>query len=78
MRAEEGAPLLQDGKQVGVVTIGMYSSLNKHNVGIARMPVQCAEDGTKLTVKNSTGEIAATAQSLPFYDIKKERRTAKG
>ena len=37
--ADEGAPLMKDGKQVGVVTVGMYSSVNKHNVGIARMPV---------------------------------------
>lgn len=76
--AEEGAPLLQDGKQVGVATIGMYSSLNKHNVAIARMPVDCAKSGTKLTVKNSTGEIACTAEPLPFDDPSKSKRTAKG
>ena len=76
--AEEGAPLLRDGRQVGVVTIGMYSSLNEHNVGIARMPVDCAQPGTKLTVKNLTGEIQAIAHPLPFYDPEKKRRTAKG
>lgn len=76
--AAEGAPLLQDGKPVGVVTIGMYSPLNEHNVGIARMPVECAVDGTKLTVQNPDGEIAAIAHSMPFYDVDKKRRTAKG
>lgn len=76
--AEEGAPLLKDGKQVGVVTIGMYSSLNKHNVGIARMPVDCAVDGVAMRVKNASGEIACVAASLPFYDPDKKRRTAKG
>ena len=76
--AEEGAPLMKDGKQVGVVTMGMYSSLNKHNVGIARMPVDCAVDGVKMTVKNSDAEIACTAHSMPFYDVDKKRRTAKG
>jgi aminomethyltransferase len=76
--AEEGAPLLKDGEQVGVVTIGMYSSLNGHNVGIARMPVDCAVDGTALTVKNSTGEIACLASEMPFYDKDKKRRVAKG
>jgi len=76
--AVEGAPLLQDGKQVGVVTMGMYSPLNEHNVGIARMPVACAVDGTKLTVQNPDGEIAAIAHSMPFYDADKKRRTAKG
>lgn len=76
--AEEGAPLMQDGKQVGIVTIGMVSSLNKHNVGIARMPVNCAVDGTKLSVKNAGGEIACIAHSMPFYDPEKKRRTVKG
>lgn len=76
--AEEGAPLMKNGKQVGVVTMGMYSTLNKHNVGIARMPVDCAVDGTPMTVKNSGGEIKCVAHSMPFYDPDKKRRTAKG
>lgn len=76
--AEEGAALMHDGKQVGVATIGMYSSLNNHNVGIARMPVECAKQGTKLQVKNSTGLIDCIAHPMPFYDIDKKRRTAKG
>ena len=77
--ADEGADLLQDGKKVGVVTFGMYSELNKHNVGIARMPVSAATPGTKLTVRNADGtEIAATAQEMPFYDKDKSIRTAKG
>lgn len=76
--ADEGAPLLQDGKQVGVVTCGMYSPLNKHSVGIARMPVSCAVDGTALVVRNATGDIPCVAHSLPFYDVEKKRRTVKG
>ncbi|MEM9668777.1 MAG: aminomethyltransferase family protein [Pseudomonadota bacterium] len=76
--AEEGAPLLKDGQQVGVVTIGMYSSLNKHNIGIARMPVDCAIAGTKLVVKNEASEVPCEAHPMPFYDPDKKRRTAKG
>lgn len=76
--ADEGAPLMQNGKRVGTVTVGMYSSLNKHNVGIARMPVDCAVDGTPLVVANESGDVACVAHSMPFYDTKKERRTAKG
>lgn len=76
--AEEGAPLMQDGKQVGVATIGMYSPLNKHNVAIARMPVDCATPGVKLQVQNSTGTIDCEAAPMPFYDVDKARRTAKG
>lgn len=77
--ADEGAVLLQDGKPVGHVTFGMYSDVNKHNVGIARMPVAAATPGTKLTVRNGDGtEIAATASEMPFYDQDKSVRTAKG
>ncbi|WP_166418308.1 aminomethyltransferase family protein [Cochlodiniinecator piscidefendens] len=77
--ADEGADLLQNGEKVGVVTFGMHSNLNNHNVGIARMPVDCATPGTQLTVRNSDGtEIAATAEEMPFYDKDKSIRTAKG
>jgi aminomethyltransferase len=76
--AEEGAPLLQNGKQVGIATIGMYSSINKHNVAIARMPVDCAKPGTELQVQNSTGLINCKAAPMPFYDVNKERRMVKG
>lgn len=76
--ADEGAPLMKDGKQVGVVTVGMYSPLNKHNVGIARMPVDCAVDGVAMHVKNVSGEIACKAHSMPFYDPQKKIRSAKG
>lgn len=76
--ADEGAPLMKDGKQVGVVTVGMYSPLNKHNVGIARMPVDCAVDGVAMYVKNVSGDIACKAHSMPFYDPQKKIRSAKG
>ncbi|MDW4551404.1 aminomethyltransferase family protein [Defluviimonas sp. D31] len=75
---ENGAALTKDGKQVGVVTQGMYSSLNKHNIAIARMPVECAVDGVRMTVKCEAGEIPCVAHSMPFYDPEKKRRTAKG
>lgn len=76
--AEEGAPLLRDGQQVGVATIGMYSTLNEHNVAIARMPVDCAVEGTRLQVQNASGLIECEAAPMPFYDVEKKRRTAKG
>jgi len=77
--ADMGAPLLKDGEVVGVVTFGMNSDLNGHNVGIARMPVDCAVPGTKLTVRNEDGtEIACVAEEMPFYDKDKSIRAAKG
>lgn len=77
--ADMGATLLKDGTPVGVVTFGMNSNLNAHNVGIARMPVDCAVPGTPLVVRNQDGsEIACTAQEMPFYDKEKAIRAAKG
>ena len=73
-----GAPVFRDGKQVGLVTQAMYSPLNKHNIAIARLPVDCANNGTKLVVNCAThGEIAAVTHSMPFYDVEKKRRTVK-
>lgn len=77
--ADEGADLMRNGEKVGVVTFGMYSDVNSHNVGIARMPVDCATAGTKLMVRNGDGtEISCLASEMPFYDEDKSIRTAKG
>lgn len=77
--ADEGADLLSNGEKVGVVTFGMYSDLNKYNVGIARMPPALATPGNKLTVRNGDGtEIACTTEEMPFYDKDKKIRSAKG
>jgi aminomethyltransferase len=74
-----GAPVMQGGKQVGVVTQAMHSSLNNHTVAIARLPVDCANNGTELVVNCAThGAIKAVTHSLPFYDIDKKRRTVQG
>ncbi|WP_138464294.1 aminomethyltransferase family protein [Poseidonocella sp. HB161398] len=76
--APEGAAVLKDGAKVGVVTVGMYSGLNGHNVAIARMPVDCAVEGTPMAVDLGGSEAAAIACPMPFYDPDKTRRTVKG
>jgi len=74
-----GAPVFRDGAQVGLVTQAMYSPLNQHTIAIARLPVDCANTGMELTVHCAThGKIAATTHPMPFYDVEKKRRTAKG
>jgi len=74
-----GAAVLRDGVQVGVVTQAMHSDLNQHTVAIARLPADCATTGTLLVVACDThGEIAATTHPMPFYDTEKKRRTAQG
>lgn len=74
-----GAPVFKEGKKVGVVTQAMYSPLNDWTIAIARLPIDCANIGTKLVVNCEThGEIAATTHAMPFFDVEKKRRTAKG
>ena len=73
-----GAPVLRDGVQVGVVTQAMYSALNQYTIAIARLPVDCANTGTPLVVNCAAhGAIPATTHPMPFYDVEKKRRTAK-
>ncbi len=76
---EMHARVLQDGKDIGVITYGLSSELNGYSVAIARIAPSAAKPGTKLTVKQPNGtELAATAEEMPFYDVDKSIRTAKG
>ncbi len=76
---EMHARVLHDGKDVGVITYGLSSELNKYSVAIARLDPSVAKPGTKLVVKQPDGtELAATAEEMPFYDKDKSIRTAKG
>jgi aminomethyltransferase len=40
--------------------------------------VDCAVDGTALTIRAGDKELPCVAHSMPFYDVDKKRRTAKG
>jgi aminomethyltransferase len=76
---EMHARVMQDGKDVGVITYGLSSELNNYSVAIARLDPSVAKAGTKLTVVQPDGtELAATAEEMPFYDKDKSVRTAKG
>ena len=70
--ADEGAPVYRDGKKVGVVTCAMYSPLVKKSMGIARLDVDCAVQGTKLEIRNKSGvdqgDGAAAALRRPEED----------
>ncbi|RWK41497.1 MAG: aminomethyl transferase family protein, partial [Mesorhizobium sp.] len=61
-----------------VVTCAMYSPLVEKSMGIARLDVDCAVQGTRLEIRNQSGAIGAMAEPLPFDDPKKTKRTAKG
>ena len=75
--AAMGDTLWADGKQVGVITCGMYSRLTGKSMALARLDVPFAVQGAALQVKGSV-EVAAIAHTLPFDDPNKTKRLAKG
>ncbi len=72
--AAPGDKLIADGKEVGVITCPMISTLTGKSMAIARVDVPYAVHGTKLTVAG----VPAIAHTLPFDDPKKTKRTAVG
>lgn len=78
-RAAQAGELLYVGdRKVGVVTIGMVSTLTGRSLAIARLDVDCAVPGTAMELRTADGPIVATAQPLPFDDPDKKKRTAVG
>ncbi len=75
--AAEGDTLWLDGRQVGVITVAMYSRLTDRSMAIARLDPAQAVHGSRLEVRGSVG-VGAIAHTLPFDDPEKLKRTAKG
>jgi aminomethyltransferase len=73
---ENGARLFADGKQVGIITQAMHSTLTGKTMAIARFDVDAAVHGKQLEVKGETVNGPATAHSLPFDDPAKKKRTS--
>lgn len=73
---EAGAEIYADGRKVGKVTQGMYSTILKKSLAIAQLEPQYAKDGVKLEVKGPKIKCAAVTHSLPFDDPDKKKRAA--
>lgn len=73
-----GDAVYAGGKKVGVITCGMYSSLTRKSMAIARLDVPVAVHGTRLEVRGKKVNGPATAHTLPFDDVGKKKRTAVG
>jgi aminomethyltransferase len=73
--ADAGDLVYSNDKKVGVITCGMYSSLTKKSMALARLDVPVAVHGTKLEIRGKNVNGPATAHSLPFDDPQKKKRT---
>ena len=76
--ADMGDPVYAGDKRVGVVTYGMYSTLTKRSMALARLDVPVAVHGTRLEVRGKNVKGPVTAHTLPFDDPKKSKRMAVG
>ena len=73
-----GDAVYAGGKQVGVITCAMYSTLTGKSMAIARLSVPVAVHGTRLEVRGKKVNGPAVAHTLPFDDPQKKKRTAVG
>jgi aminomethyltransferase len=76
--ADMGDGVYADGKQVGVVTCGMYSSLTRKSMALARLDLPAAVHGRRLEIRGKRVNGPASAHTLPFDDPQKKKRTASG
>ena len=74
---EAGDTVWANGKQVGVITCGMYSRLTNKSMAIARLDVSHAVHGQKLEIQGKARTSQAISHTLPFDDPEKTKRTAK-
>jgi aminomethyltransferase len=66
-------PVRVAGRQVGHITSAIHSPRLKKNIGYARVPIEHADLGHKLTVEvPDAGEREAIVVKKPFIDPKKE------
>jgi aminomethyltransferase len=73
-----GDEVWADGRMVGVVTCPSYSKLTKKSMGIARLEVPYAKQGTPLEIRGKNVKAKAIAHTITFDDPEKKKRTAVG
>jgi aminomethyltransferase len=76
--ADLGDEIWANGRKVGVITCPSYSKLTKKSMGIARLDVSCAMQGTPLEVRGKNLKAKAIAHTITFDDPEKKKRTAVG
>ena len=64
-------PAYQNGKQVGRLTIVVWSPRLEKNIGYVWVPIELAEPGVELEIEAPYGRIKGRTAALPFIDPKK-------
>jgi aminomethyltransferase len=76
--ADLGDEVYLDGKKVGVITCGMYSTLTHKSMALARLALPAAVHGQRLEIRGKRVQGGASAHTLPFDDPEKKKRSASG
>jgi aminomethyltransferase len=76
--ADLGDEVYLDGKRVGVITCGMYSTLTHKSMALARLAPPAAVHGQRLEIRGKRLHGGASAHTLPFDDPEKKKRAASG
>jgi aminomethyltransferase len=76
--ADMGDAVFVGEKQVGVVTFGMYSTLTRKSMALARLDVPVAVHGKRVEIRGKNLRSPAIAHTLPFDDPEKKKRMAVG
>ena len=76
--ADLGDEIWADGRKVGVITCPSYSKLTKKSMGIARLDLPYAKQGTPLEIRGKSLKAKAIAHTISFDDPEKKKRTAVG
>lgn len=69
--ARQGAPILQNGTEVGVVTSGTQSPTLDKNIAMGLLRTDLAVPGTRLEIDIRGNRSPAQVVPLPFYKLKK-------
>ena len=69
---EDYLQVVENGAQIGQVSSAFWSPRLKTNIGYAVVPIEYADLGTELTVRQATGEVTARVVEKPFIDPRKE------
>jgi glycine cleavage system aminomethyltransferase T len=69
---EDYLQVVENGSQIGQVSSAFWSPRLKTNVGYALVPIEYADLGTELTVRQASGEVKARVVEKPFIDPKKQ------
>ena len=65
--ARHGYPIVEEGKEIGVVTSGTHSPTLKKAIGLAYLPLDKSAVGTEFSVQIRGKEARARVVPTPFY-----------